>query len=57
MKTFLFDDEKDPYQLNNLPIEENRDIVKGLCVELGAELKKIDDPWYIQKVLTDLIKY
>lgn len=53
----LFDDEKDPYQLNNLPLKENEKIVKELCKELGQQLKTINDPWYKEKVLNKLINY
>lgn len=48
---------KDPYQMNNLPLEENQEIVKQLCTEMGAMLKEIDDPWYRGQVLSELISY
>lgn len=53
----LFDDEKDPYQINNLPLKGNEKIVKRLCEELGWQLKNINDPWYKEKVLNKLINY
>ena len=53
----LFDDEKDPYQMNNLPLEENKEIVAELCREMGKELKAIDDPWYKERILSDMIPY
>lgn len=56
-KSLLFDDLKDPYQMNNLPLEENQEIVKQLCTEMGAMLKEIDDPWYRGQVLSELISY
>ena len=28
VKSLLFDDEKDPYQMNNLSLEENQEVVK-----------------------------
>lgn len=40
-KSLLFDDVKDPYQLHNLPLEENKEIVAQLCGEMGAMLKEI----------------
>ncbi len=46
VKSLLFDDRNDPYQMNNLPLEENKDVVDGLCAEMGKVLKEIDDPWY-----------
>lgn len=56
-KMFFFDDEKDPYQLNCLPLKGNEKIVKELGKELGRQLKAIDDPWYKEKILKDLISY
>lgn len=57
VKSVLYDDEKDPYQLNNLPLDENQEIVKQLCAEMGRVLKEIDDPWYKERILSDLIPY
>ena len=56
-KALLFDDEKDPYQMNNLPLEENREIVEELCFKMGRELRAIDDPWYRERILSDMIDY
>lgn len=56
-KTILFDDEKDPYQMRNLSLEENKTIVSKLLKQMGAQLKAIDDPWYKEKILADIIKY
>lgn len=56
-KSLLFDDEKDPYQLNNLPLEENQEVVKELCAEMGKVLKEIDDPWYKEGILKEMISY
>ena len=47
----LFDDVNDPYQLNNLPLEENIDIVRELCAEMGKQLNRIEDPWALEKIL------
>lgn len=55
-KSLLFDDEQDPYQLNNLPLKENRKVVKALCAEMSKILKEIDDPWYKEGILTTLMK-
>ena len=57
VKSLLFDDEKDPYQLNNLPLEEYPEVVKELCAEMGRILKDIDDPWYQEEILKDMIPY
>lgn len=56
-KTLLFDDVKDPYQLQNLSPEEHPEIVKELYQELAKQLKEIDDPWYQQKILSDILSY
>ena len=57
VKSLLFDDEKDPYQMNNLPLEENKEVVNELCAEMGKGLKEIDDPWYRERILSDIIPY
>ena len=51
----FFDDKKDPYQLKNLPLKGNEKIIKELCKELGRQLKSINDPWYKEKILNELI--
>lgn len=55
--TLLFDDLKDPYQLNNLSFSEHPEIVKELLTEMGKKLKDIDDPWYKEHILSDMISY
>ena len=56
-KSLLFDDENDPYQLNNLPLDEHSEVVKELCAEMGKVLKEIEDPWYLEGILKDMILY
>ncbi len=56
-KTLLFDDQKDPYQLTNLKLEDHKKEVKKLLKEMGRQLKAIDDPWYKEQILSDLISY
>ena len=56
-KSLLFDDEKDPYQMNNLSLEENKELVKQLCSEMVGMLKEIDDPWYRERILSNMISY
>ena len=56
-KSLLFDDENDPYQLNNLPLDEHPEVVKELCAEMGKVLKEIEDPWYLEGILKDMIPY
>lgn len=57
VKSLLFDDEKDPYQLNNLSLKEHPEVVKELCAEMAKVLKDIDDPWYKERILSDMIPY
>lgn len=47
----LYDDIEDPYQLHNLPLEENRELVAELCRMMVPLLKEADDPWYHNKIL------
>lgn len=56
-QSYLFDDEKDPYQMNNLSLEEHPEIVRLLYKEMAKTLKEIGDPWYEQRILADLIPY
>lgn len=56
-KSMLFDDVNDPYQINNLPLKDNVDIVKEICATMGKTLKEIDDPWYKERILQDMIPY
>ena len=43
--------------MNNLPLEENKEIVDELCAKMGKVLKEIDDPWYRERILSDMIPY
>ena len=56
-KALLFHDSEDPYQMNNLPLEQNSEIVKKLCREMATVLKDINDPWYEMRILPDMIPY
>ena len=53
----LFDDKNDPYQMHNLPLEKNKKIVAKLCKQMGQLLKEIDDPWYTERILPNLVQY
>lgn len=54
--SFLFDDVNDPYQMYNLPLRENKEIVRTLCVKMKQVLKDINDPWYTEGILEGLMK-
>lgn len=55
--SLLFDDVNDPYQLHNLSLEANKEVVTQLCREMATQLKEIDDPWYREQILSQLINY
>jgi len=56
-QVLLFDDVEDPYQMRNIPLTERPDEVKKLCKQLGTLLKDIDDPWYKDRILADMVTY
>lgn len=53
----FFDDKNDPYQMNNLKVSEHKKEFKQLCKEMGQLLKKSDDLWYKESILSKLIPY
>ncbi|MBE5032643.1 sulfatase family protein [Gallalistipes aquisgranensis] len=53
----LFDDRKDPYQLRNIPLSEDPALTERLLARLAAELETVGDPWYRDRILSDLLPY
>lgn len=53
----FFDDEKDPYQMKSLSIDEYKTEFNKLCTQMATLLKNANDPWYTQKILGDIIPY
>jgi arylsulfatase A-like enzyme len=53
----MFDDLQDPYQMNNLSVEQNKELFRSLCSQMPALLKKANDPWYKERILSDIIPY
>lgn len=48
----LFDDQNDPYQLNNIANKpENRKLIKQLTKRMGQILYEIEDPWATEGIL------
>ena len=48
----LFDDQNDPYQLNNIANKpENRKLIKQLTTRMGQILYEIEDPWTTEGIL------
>lgn len=56
-KTLFFDDLNDPYQQHNLPLEEHPEAVKELLKAMGQTLKEIEDPWFTEGILKEMIPY
>lgn len=56
-EVLMFDDLKDPYQLHNLSIEKNKYLFQSLCNLMPALLKKANDPWYKERMLSEFILY
>jgi len=55
--TRFYDDNKDPYQMNNLDVNKENPIIQDLLKEMAAELKRSDDPWFRNNILGDWINY
>ena len=53
----LFNDLEDPYQMQNLPWQENKGIVSDLCKQMIPLLKEAGDAWYKGQILKELIPY
>lgn len=56
-KTLFFDDKNDPYQMNNMEIEQNPVVFEQLCKQLATLLKEANDPWYREGIMNDIIPY
>jgi arylsulfatase A-like enzyme len=53
----LFDDQQDPYQMHCLNVDDHPKVMRDLCHRMGEMLKHIDDPWYKDRIMENLIKY
>lgn len=53
----LYDDKNDPYQLCPLKIEDVQKAFDMLCSQMARLLKRADDPWYRERILSDYIPY
>jgi arylsulfatase A-like enzyme len=54
---YLYDNQKDPYQLQKIPINELPEVANNLLNILGRELKRTNDPWYKKRKYDDVIVY
>lgn len=55
--SYIYDNEKDPYQQYKILLEEQSELAKKLLKELAILLKKTNDPWYQKRELNHLIPY
>jgi len=53
----FYNDNADPYQLNNMPVDFQDPVVKSLMQEMAFWLKQSNDPWYSKRVLDQWIPY
>jgi len=56
-QVIMFDDVKDPYQMHNLAVKENEKLFKSLCKLMPGLLKQANDPWYNERILSNIIPY
>ena len=50
-RVLMFNDSEDPYQMNNLDINENKELFDSLCVILSSKLEEANDIWFREKIL------
>ena len=53
----LFDDKKDPYQMNSLDYRKNKKLYRKLTRQMSGLLKEAGDPWFREKILSQEINY
>ena len=51
----LYDNEADPYQMNNIPYRENQELFASLCSKLQEKLEEADDIWYREGILEHIV--
>jgi arylsulfatase A-like enzyme len=56
-QSYIYDSEKDPYQLNKLSLAENPQLTDSLMHELAYWLVKSDDNWYREERFVNIIPY
>lgn len=56
-EVIFFNDKEDPYQLNNLNLDDYPEQKEMLLSLLGKLLKETNDPWYESQYLNNLIPY
>ncbi len=56
-EVLLFDDKKDPYQMNSLDYSKTKKLYRKLTRQMAALLKEAGDPWFREKILSQEIDY
>ncbi len=56
-QTYFYHDAKDPYQLNNLSLTDYPEEAAFLLEQLAQLLEKVEDPWYEEKILQEIVPY
>ena len=55
-RVLIFDDWKDPYQMDCIPYTENRDLFSDLCAVLDRKLEESNDIWYREGILDKVLE-
>jgi hypothetical protein len=50
----IYDDLKDPYQLENIDYKKEQELFKELCSQLAAKLEEANDVWHKEGILAKL---
>lgn len=50
----LYDNEADPYQMNNIPYKDHPELFGALCEALASKLQEADDIWYRDRIMQRL---
>lgn len=53
----MYDDKTDPYQLQNLLPEQNKELFDTLRMQLGALLRQANDVWFRERILDSVVPY
>lgn len=50
----LYDNEADPYQMNNIPYKDHPELFSALCEALASKLQEADDIWHRDRIMQRL---
>ena len=54
-RVLIFDDWNDPYQMANIPYQENPELFGGLCAKLREKLEEANDIWYREGIIDHVL--